>query len=673
MAVVAAVAAALAFGAAMATGAPFGFGEFIVAPAWYGLALLPAVVAVARGRRPVVPPLAIPPKPARILKIACAALVLLLISAERLPAGAATGVVAVAANGVVALSFWWPHPAFVRASVALSAVLLARPRADPLENPPALALMVAAAAVALVAANRLTTAAEPVLGGVRAPARPRRVGAEAAFVVLAVLLGVAVASLMDDPQPQASESRTGDEAQPQQPAPLAFQDVLDPSEAAASGRGDPDEVLLRVDTDRAGVLRAITFDEWDGRRWRRSARLDPDAPFDSRGGVPVGGDGLGGFTGTFNRQRITVEAPYAGVAVGTPQVFFYDLPVAGFPYLDGTVELVPALGKGAVYVAQTGQRDVTAAELRASTAGLVPERLTVSGSVGSFTVGPQLSPTLSAAPPLSERARALAERVTAGAGSDYDKVAALTAYLDTAVEVDTDAAAIPAGTDYVDSVVFGDGPSSPERLATTLALLTRAVGLPARLATGFLPGQRPFFGGDFVVRAGDAHAWVEVPFAGLAWQRFDPSGRIARAEQQDSLWSRFKRVLERYWFVFVLVIVALGVLVARRVLARRRLLAATPWATRYFARLTRLGAKRGRPRRPAETPAEYTTALVNTVLADERLVEVGRVVTAAAWSGRQPPDTTRAWAEQVLQEAARATRARRARRAFAGSAPDRPS
>ena len=36
---------------------------------------------------------------------------------------------------------------------------------------------------------------------------------------------------------------------------------------------------------------------------------------------------------------------------------------------------------------------------------------------------------------------------------------------------------------------------------------------------------------------------------------------------------------------------------------------------------------------------------------DIRLVEVGEVITAAAYSGREPPPDIRAWADQVVREA----------------------
>jgi hypothetical protein len=51
------------------------------------------------------------------------------------------------------------------------------------------------------------------------------------------------------------------------------------------------------------------------------------------------------------------------------------------------------------------------------------------------------------------------------------------------------------------------------------------VGLPARVAAGYLPGYIDPMTGAHVVRAGDAHAWVEIHFQWHGWVAFDPTPR----------------------------------------------------------------------------------------------------------------------------------------------------
>jgi transglutaminase-like putative cysteine protease len=60
--------------------------------------------------------------------------------------------------------------------------------------------------------------------------------------------------------------------------------------------------------------------------------------------------------------------------------------------------------------------------------------------------------------------------------------------------------------------------------ASTMAMLLRQEGIPARMVQGFLPGQRDQQSGQELIYTDGAHAWVEVYFPGFGWQIFDPTG-----------------------------------------------------------------------------------------------------------------------------------------------------
>jgi transglutaminase-like putative cysteine protease len=59
--------------------------------------------------------------------------------------------------------------------------------------------------------------------------------------------------------------------------------------------------------------------------------------------------------------------------------------------------------------------------------------------------------------------------------------------------------------------------------ATTMTMLMRMAGIPARYVQGFLPGDRDGNGIE-TIRYSSSHAWVEVYFPGYGWQPFDPTG-----------------------------------------------------------------------------------------------------------------------------------------------------
>jgi transglutaminase-like putative cysteine protease len=61
-----------------------------------------------------------------------------------------------------------------------------------------------------------------------------------------------------------------------------------------------------------------------------------------------------------------------------------------------------------------------------------------------------------------------------------------------------------------------------EQFATAYATMARVLGIPARVAVGYAPGERAA-DGTFVVRNKDAHAWPELYFDDIGWMPFEPT------------------------------------------------------------------------------------------------------------------------------------------------------
>jgi len=343
-------------------------------------------------------------------------------------------------------------------------------------------------------------------------------------------------------------------------------------------------------------------------------------------------------------QTTTAPAPTASAGPPTVEVAGSTVVVAA----DGSLAADPPLGRRSVYVVESSRTFPGPDTLRAAD----PRALPVPDDVAALYLP-------DAETGVSPRARALAAEITAGAPTGYDAVRALEAWLAANTAGRDRSAPLPQGADVVDDLLFGERAGTPERVNTALVLLLRSVGFPARMAVGFLPGSQSV-GGEFTVRAGDAHAWAEAWFPGAGWQRFDGTGLAPPARPDgESLLDRLARLLTLLW---VPLVVAAVVLVGRRLwrlLATWRRWRARPWVSRVFLRLERAGSVRGRPRRPEETVAEYSAALAASVLPDPRIEELGRVLTAAAWSGRAPSPGEQAWAEDVLRDVTQAHGRRR--------------
>ena len=128
-------------------------------------------------------------------------------------------------------------------------------------------------------------------------------------------------------------------------------------------------------------------------------------------------------------------------------------------------------------------------------------------------------------PEVTERVSELAHSIVAGARTDYDKVARLEEFFRTNYTYDLGVGPLTVGKDPVDLFLFERQSGYCAQFATAMAVMARDLGIPARVAVGYLPGRYDAMSGTYTVRAGDAHAWVEVNFAAHSWVPFDPTPR----------------------------------------------------------------------------------------------------------------------------------------------------
>ena len=269
---------------------------------------------------------------------------------------------------------------------------------------------------------------------------------------------------------------------------------------------------------------------------------------------------------------------------------------------------------------------------------------------------------------LSAPARALADRIAAGPSNQFDLVMAVTRYLQSNYRYTLDLPRVPSGRDPVDYFLFDTRSGYCEQFATAETLLLRYLGVPARLATGYATGQYDALLDQSVVREHDAHAWVEVWFAGHGWVPVDPTpgvdplaatrfpshwaaGDVARLIPHLTLGAPVTAVGSAGVLGVIAPAVGVAVLIVLLYawLRRRR-----PWRwggrrpppgeTELLRLYERMQRRMARRRAAPETPLEYQRAMHSPPL----LGDVTAAVNEGAYAGRWPdPDEVRSIAKRI--------------------------
>jgi transglutaminase-like putative cysteine protease len=177
----------------------------------------------------------------------------------------------------------------------------------------------------------------------------------------------------------------------------------------------------------------------------------------------------------------------------------------GDPLLDG--DMLAALAPVETYTAESLLLQVNANQLRASPA-VYPDWVRA-----QFLTLPDSVP---------ERVRALARDLTATGPTPYDRAIAIQNYL-REFPYTLEVGAPPTGRDVADYFLFDLKQGYCDYYATTMVVLARAAGLPARLVVGYASGLYEAEKAHYIVTENYAHSWVEVYFADIGWVEFEPT------------------------------------------------------------------------------------------------------------------------------------------------------
>ncbi|MFF5996647.1 transglutaminaseTgpA domain-containing protein [Lysinibacillus sp. KU-BSD001] len=130
---------------------------------------------------------------------------------------------------------------------------------------------------------------------------------------------------------------------------------------------------------------------------------------------------------------------------------------------------------------------------------------------------------------LPERVRQLAFDITQNHQTGYDKARAIEQYFKrNGFTYDTKDVAIPTETqDYVDQFLFETKIGYCDNFSTSMVVMLRSIGIPARWVKGFANGtETGRFNEElrvFEIENNDAHSWVEAYIDGVGWMPFEPT------------------------------------------------------------------------------------------------------------------------------------------------------
>jgi transglutaminase-like putative cysteine protease len=385
--------------------------------------------------------------------------------------------------------------------------------------------------------------------------------------------------------------------------------------------------------------RSLTYDTYTGQGWINSPMEASTSPPDR----PLQPDLPAGLDLFQQVERLVPE---------DTQVYAVNAPLR----VDQTVEtwwraagdLVQVTGPADRYAVVSRPPQPTVAELRQASPYVPPDL------AARYLALPETVP---------REVRELAHRVAGEPGTRYDQARAIETYL-RAYPYSLDLPDPPAGRDLVAYFLFDLQRGYCDYYASSMVVMARAVGIPARLATGYVQGTYDYEEHHWVVTGADGHAWVEVYFDSIGWVEFEPTAgrpaldRPGGGSTRPAVPSLPPR-LGRWWQRVPWALVGLGVTTILAV-------AVVVWIWRprqphdrvpadlvrdRHTRLLRWGHRLDRPLHDGQTASEYGAALGQTLQARAQHARWRRVRRA----GEQAPAEIEGLTDAFLRAQYRAT------------------
>lgn len=355
--------------------------------------------------------------------------------------------------------------------------------------------------------------------------------------------------------------------------------------------------------------RSVSLDTYTGRGWTRSEErsetISAETPLslpDFQAQAPIS-------------QTVTwlLDKRASRYTLGLPTQFDQEI-VAQWRGVDDLARVQSV--EGQTYAAASITTNASVNQLQSADANRIP--LTVAAR---YTTLPDDIP---------DRVTDLAVEIVAGLTNPYDQAKAIEQFL-RQYPYDLDVVPPDPDDDIVDYFLFDAQTGYCDYYASAMVVMARSIGLPARLAIGFL-AQPPDENGVQTIRQINSHSWAELYFADYGWVEFEPTAAFTPVErapgdttefndtaaplQRDDerplpapIPQRAPRSATSLWW---LIPIALGVLLAGGVWwwLRQRNQARLSDVAVAFARLQQRASRIGVPVAESATPFEFRNNLV---------------------------------------------------------------
>ena len=284
--------------------------------------------------------------------------------------------------------------------------------------------------------------------------------------------------------------------------------------------------VLQYSTNAPDVSRQYlgtsVLDDFDGNTWTASSQLSQPVSQSTSGGIP--GLTLPGVSQVPVTTRVSVVSHYAFGFIPTP---YATSTISGIPY---TLAQPATLG----FAAQgTSKADRDGMDYTSYSIDVVPTPAQLQAAPpvdkSKFAEFLELPKNLPA------DVKADAEQITATAENPYAEAVDLQDYF-------------LKNFTYSVQVPYGDSSSAIDQFlaqkvgfcqqfAGTMAVMARALGIPAVVEVGYTPGSKLSNSDSYQVTSHDAHSWPLLYFSGIGWVWFEPTPEAATAEGSQPAWA----------------------------------------------------------------------------------------------------------------------------------------